>query len=45
VAPARHHPHEHHPDGRAAVVAVTGLPTSLDAVRHVEEAVDGALCD
>jgi D-alanyl-D-alanine carboxypeptidase len=32
-------------DGRAAVVAVTGLPTSLDTVRHVEEAVDGALCD
>lgn len=32
------------PDGRAAVVAVTSLPTSIDPAKHVEEAVDAALC-
>jgi len=32
------------PDGRAATVAVTALPTTADAARHVEEAVDAALC-
>jgi D-alanyl-D-alanine carboxypeptidase len=31
-------------DGRGAVVAVTGLPTSLEMVAHVSEAVDAALC-
>jgi len=32
------------PDGRWAVVAVTGLPTSLDMVADVGRAVDTALC-
>jgi D-alanyl-D-alanine carboxypeptidase len=31
-------------DGRAAVIAVTSLPTSIDTAKHVEEAVDTALC-
>lgn len=31
-------------DGRAATVAVTALPTSLEAAEHVEDAVDTALC-
>lgn len=31
-------------DGRAAVVTVTALPTSLEAVAHVLAAVDTALC-
>ncbi len=31
-------------DGRSAVVAVTALPTSLEMVTHVSDAVDTALC-
>lgn len=31
-------------DGRGAVVAVTALPTTLEAAQRVEEAVDTALC-
>lgn len=31
-------------DGRGAVVAVTALPTTLEAATHVEEAVDHAIC-
>ncbi|WP_433303656.1 serine hydrolase domain-containing protein [Actinoplanes sp. CA-030573] len=31
-------------DGRSAVVAVTGLPTSLDQVTDVSNSVDAALC-
>lgn len=31
-------------DGRWAVVAVTGLPTSLEMVRDVSDAVDTAIC-
>ncbi|WDZ83769.1 serine hydrolase domain-containing protein [Micromonospora cathayae] len=31
-------------DGRSAVVAVTGLPTSLEMTRNVSESVDAALC-
>jgi D-alanyl-D-alanine carboxypeptidase len=31
-------------DGRGAVVAVTALPTTLDAATHVEDAVDAAIC-
>ncbi|PRY46590.1 serine hydrolase domain-containing protein [Umezawaea tangerina] len=32
------------PDGRSVVVAVTSLPTTLEAARHVEEFVDAAMC-
>lgn len=32
------------PDGRAAAVAVTSLPTAMETAKHVEEAVDAALC-
>jgi D-alanyl-D-alanine carboxypeptidase len=32
------------PDGRAAAVAVTALPTTLPAAQHVEAALDTALC-
>ncbi|MBB2744082.1 UNVERIFIED_ORG: hypothetical protein FHR35_003918 [Microbispora rosea subsp. rosea] len=31
-------------DGRAAAVAVTRLPESLEMLGHVEKAVDTALC-
>jgi D-alanyl-D-alanine carboxypeptidase len=31
-------------DGRSATVVVTGLPTSLEMVEHVGEAVDTAIC-
>jgi D-alanyl-D-alanine carboxypeptidase len=31
-------------DGRSAVVVVTGLPTTLEMVEHVGDAVDTALC-
>ncbi|MGY1841796.1 MULTISPECIES: serine hydrolase domain-containing protein [unclassified Modestobacter] len=31
-------------DGRSAVVAVTGLPTTLEMVEHVSASVDQALC-
>ncbi|MCS7479541.1 serine hydrolase domain-containing protein [Umezawaea endophytica] len=31
-------------DGRAAAVAVTALPTAIDPAKHVEEAVETALC-
>nr|BFE57564.1 serine hydrolase domain-containing protein [Dactylosporangium thailandense] len=31
-------------DGRGAVVAVTGLPTSLEMVKDVADSVDAALC-
>jgi D-alanyl-D-alanine carboxypeptidase len=31
-------------DGRSAVVVVTGLPTTLEMVEHVSDAVDTALC-
>ena len=31
-------------DGRAAAIAVTGLPTSLPAAQHIEAALDTALC-
>ncbi|MFJ4834822.1 serine hydrolase domain-containing protein [Streptomyces sp. NPDC088747] len=33
------------PDGRAATIAVTALPTSLPAAEHVEAALDTALCE
>jgi D-alanyl-D-alanine carboxypeptidase len=32
------------PNGRAATIAVTALPTSLPAAQHVEAALDTALC-
>ncbi|MBP2321206.1 D-alanyl-D-alanine carboxypeptidase [Kibdelosporangium banguiense] len=31
-------------DGRAATVAVTALPGTMDAVKHLDEALDTALC-
>ena len=31
-------------DGRSAVVVVNGLPTTLEMVEHVGDAVDTALC-